>query len=88
VPKSLFGGRLMPSAGIHSDHHLCGPSHARVARPRPFTRAQTTIREMTPMKLPRRNFLHLAAGAVALSAVSRIACDPPPLKWSDLNYVF
>src|SRR6478609_6473102 len=25
------------------------------------------------MKLPRRNFLHLAAGAVALSAVSRIA---------------
>ncbi len=25
------------------------------------------------MKLPRRNFLHLAAGAVALSAMSRIA---------------
>jgi hypothetical protein len=25
------------------------------------------------MKLPRRNFLHLAAGAVALPAVSRIA---------------
>jgi tripartite-type tricarboxylate transporter receptor subunit TctC len=25
------------------------------------------------MKLPRRNFLHLAAGAAALSAVSRIA---------------
>src|SRR5262245_13116712 len=28
---------------------------------------------MTPMKLPRRNFLHLAAGAAALPAVSRIA---------------
>jgi tripartite-type tricarboxylate transporter receptor subunit TctC len=26
------------------------------------------------MKLPRRNFLHLAAGAAALSSVSRIAC--------------
>ena len=25
------------------------------------------------MKLPRRNFLHLAAGAAALSAVSRFA---------------
>jgi hypothetical protein len=25
------------------------------------------------MKLPRRNFLHLAAGATALPAVSRIA---------------
>jgi tripartite-type tricarboxylate transporter receptor subunit TctC len=28
---------------------------------------------MTPMKLPRRNFLHLAAGAAALPAVSRFA---------------
>src|SRR5262245_738525 len=27
----------------------------------------------TPMKLPRRNFLHLAAGAAALPVVSRIA---------------
>jgi tripartite-type tricarboxylate transporter receptor subunit TctC len=26
------------------------------------------------MKLPRRNFLHLATGAAALPAVSRIAC--------------
>jgi tripartite-type tricarboxylate transporter receptor subunit TctC len=25
------------------------------------------------MKLPRRNFLHLAAGAAALSAVARVA---------------
>jgi tripartite-type tricarboxylate transporter receptor subunit TctC len=28
---------------------------------------------MTPMKLPRRNFLHLAAGAAALLAVSRLS---------------
>src|SRR5262249_5301455 len=28
---------------------------------------------MTPMKLPRRKFLHLAAGATALPAVARIA---------------
>src|SRR5438093_9556936 len=27
-----------------------------------------------PMKLPRRNFLHLAAGAAALPVVPRIAC--------------
>ena len=26
------------------------------------------------MKLPRRKFLHLAAGAAALPAVSRVAC--------------
>ena len=26
------------------------------------------------MKLPRRQFLHLAAGAVALQTVSRLAC--------------
>jgi hypothetical protein len=26
------------------------------------------------MKLPRRNFLHLATGAAALPAVSRLAC--------------
>src|SRR5262249_6536218 len=31
------------------------------------------ISERDVMKLPRRNFLHLAAGAAALSAVSRIA---------------
>jgi hypothetical protein len=33
------------------------------------------------MKLPRRNFLHLAAGAAALPAVSRVAWGQtyPPL---------
>src|SRR5262249_29111485 len=44
--------------------------HARVARPRPFTRVQG---RGTQMKLPRRQFLHLAAGAAALPAISRIA---------------
>jgi len=29
------------------------------------------------MKLPRRNFLHLAAGAAALSPVSRVAWAQP-----------
>jgi tripartite-type tricarboxylate transporter receptor subunit TctC len=29
------------------------------------------------MKLPRRQFLHLAAGAAALPAASRIACAQP-----------
>src|SRR5262245_43273293 len=63
----------MPSAGIHSDHHLCGLStlalraraHLRACKRRPG--------RMTPMKLPhRRQFLHLAAGVAALPAASRI----------------
>jgi len=37
------------------------------------------------MKLPRRQFLHLAAGAAALPAASRIACAQPyptrPVRW-------
>src|SRR5213080_5334473 len=37
------------------------------------------------MKLPRRKFLHLAAGAAALPAASRIACAQPyptrPVRW-------
>ena len=37
------------------------------------------------MKLPRRRFLHLAAGAAALPAASRIACAQPyptrPVRW-------
>jgi hypothetical protein len=32
------------------------------------------------MKLPRRQFLHLAAGVAALPAVSRVACKPP-VRW-------
>ena len=38
VPKSLFGGKLMPSAGIHSDHRLCGLS-TLVSRARAHLRA-------------------------------------------------
>jgi hypothetical protein len=37
----------------------------KASRRRPF-------REGTLLKLPRRNFLHLAAGTAALPAVSRI----------------
>jgi Tripartite tricarboxylate transporter family receptor len=36
-------------------------------------RAAGFFREEAPMKLPRRQFLHLAAGAAALPAVSRFA---------------
>src|SRR5262245_25876719 len=64
----------MPSAGIHSDHHLCGLS-TLASRARAHLRAcKRRSRRMTPMKLPRRRqFLHLAAGAAALPAVSRMA---------------
>src|SRR5215813_10500452 len=63
---------MMPSAGIHSDHHLCGLS--TLASRRAHLRAcKGRSGRMTPMKLPRRNFLHLAAGAAALPAASRFA---------------
>src|SRR5262245_57429152 len=63
----------MPSAGIHSDHHLCGLS-TLASRARAHLRAcERRSGRMTPMKLPRRDFLHLAAGAAVLPAVSRIA---------------
>jgi hypothetical protein len=41
------------------------------------------------MKLPRRNFLHLAAGAAALPAVSRIASAqtyPTPTTQPENDY--
>src|SRR5262245_59023615 len=64
----------MPSAGIPLRPSFVRSIHARVARPRPFTRVQQRRSgRRTPMKLPRRNFLHLAAGAAALPVVSRIA---------------
>src|SRR5262249_41012434 len=57
-----------PRRAFHSDHHLCGLS-TLVSRAR-----RARIRDGgTPMKLPRRNFLHLAAGAAALPAVQCIA---------------
>jgi tripartite-type tricarboxylate transporter receptor subunit TctC len=45
----------------------------RIARPRTFTRVHTDDQEETLMKLPRRKFLRLAAGAAALPAVMRAA---------------
>ena len=36
----LFGGRLMPSAGIPLRPSFVRSIHARIARPRPFTRVQ------------------------------------------------
>ena len=38
-----------------------------------ISRFVTDMLERDAVKLPRRNFLHLAAGAAALPAVSRIA---------------
>ena len=61
----------MPSAGIPLRPSFVRSIHARVARPRPFTRVQ--YQGGTPMKLPRRHFLHLAAGAAALPALPHIA---------------
>jgi tripartite-type tricarboxylate transporter receptor subunit TctC len=43
------------------------------------------VRGASPVKLPRRQFLHLAAGAATLSAVSRIAWTQGyptrPVRW-------
>ncbi len=36
----FFGGRLMPSAGIPLRPSFVRSIHARIARPRPFTRVQ------------------------------------------------
>src|SRR5262245_26031013 len=64
----------MPSAGIPLRPSFVRSIHARIVCPRPFTRVpQRRSGRRTPMKLPRRNFLHLAAGAAALSALARIA---------------
>src|SRR5262245_37179998 len=60
---------MCPRRAFHSDHHLCGLSMLA-------SRARAPICAPaggTPMKLPRRTFLHLAAGAAALSALLRVA---------------
>src|SRR5690348_984865 len=63
--RSLQWAANMPSAGIA----LSSPLQIRA--PRALIREGT---HMTNLKLPhRRQFLHLAAGAAALPAVSRIA---------------
>src|SRR5262245_36026815 len=58
---------MCPRRVFHSGHHFCGLS-TLVSR----ARARASGRG-TPLKLPRRNFLHLAAGAAALPAISRFA---------------
>src|SRR5262245_45943139 len=64
----------MPSAGIPLRPSFVRSIHARIARPRQFTRVKSRRTGGRPaMKIPRRRFLHLAAGAAALPAVSSIA---------------
>src|SRR5262252_10373107 len=64
----------MPSAGIPLRPSFVRSIHARIDAPAPFTRVQKTVRQEDEMKLPhRRQFLHLAAGAAALPAVSQFA---------------
>src|SRR5262249_23187293 len=65
----------MPSAGIPLRPSFVRSIHARIARPRPFTRVQQRRSgRRTPMKLLRRQFLHLAAGA---AAVPVLPCASP-----------
>src|SRR6266508_6270779 len=61
----------MLSAGI-SLRRSISPS-VRIACPRSIARATLRDQRGNAVKLPRRNFLHLAAGAAALPAVSRFA---------------
>src|SRR5262245_36296388 len=65
----------MPSAGKHTFHRHSFLA-ARILRANP---------RGTTMKLPRRRFLHLALGAVSLSAVSRRAraqaYPTRPVRW-------
>src|SRR5262245_59232701 len=70
-----FSGRVMPAAGIPLRPSFVRSIHARIARPRPFTRVQQRRSgRRTPMKRPhRRQFLHLTAGAAALPMASWIA---------------
>jgi hypothetical protein len=62
--RSLQWAANMPSAGIA----LSSPLHIRA--PRALIREGT---HMTNLKLPRRDFLHLAAGAAALFVTPQIA---------------
>jgi hypothetical protein len=75
VPKfPFFGGGLMPSTSSHSDHHCAVYPGARIAcRAHLRARNKNNYGRKTPMKLPRRIFLHLAAGAAALPSSVRKA---------------
>src|SRR5262245_9677073 len=59
----------MPSAGEHLENNWTRMSVARLTPP---LHSSCTIWEGN-MKLPRRQFLHLAAGAAALPAIATIA---------------
>src|SRR5215475_10312592 len=63
----------MPSAGIPLRPSFVRSIHAHIGPAPIYARAKDDQCRRTPMKLPRRNFLHLAAGAAALPALSRIA---------------
>jgi hypothetical protein len=63
IERAAASAGLELKAHPHMLRHACG-----------YALAAANIRsEGEPMKLPRREFLHLAAGAVALPAVSRFA---------------
>jgi tripartite-type tricarboxylate transporter receptor subunit TctC len=68
----------VPAAGKHSDDPETSVGAASPAST--FLRCQEDI-----MKLPRRRFLHLAAGAAALPAISRVAraqtYPARPMRW-------
>jgi len=67
---AYFQAALMPSAGEHSKRRFqCGQQWADRLPPI-FVQL---FYGGNAMKLPRRQFLHLAAGAAALPVVSRIA---------------
>src|SRR5262249_32646106 len=69
------GGKVACSSscqgGVPNPFHFMGSAGAIGRRPFPSSSSIYSRRE--PMKLPRRQFLHLAAGAAALPVVSRIA---------------
>src|SRR5215470_10738573 len=63
-----------------------GASGGRLLQPRSLSgRHAICAARSTVMKLPRRQFLHLAAGAAALPAVSRVASAQAyptrPVRW-------
>jgi tripartite-type tricarboxylate transporter receptor subunit TctC len=68
---------FVPSAGKHSRHKtgiaVVGAKSGRIPHVSGALRLVIRIPGGSTMKLPRRKFLHLAAGAVALPAVSRFA---------------
>src|SRR5260221_6114506 len=73
VPRSYFCGGSADAVGKHRTQTFISPS-VRIACPRSIARARhCKDRRGNAVKLPRRQFLHLATGAAALPAVSRTA---------------